>query len=475
VEELLKLEALARTLEPDASERGRLIEAAIGYAEDFLVRLPELPGYVEDDDRALEALPVPIVREEPDGLTATLETLWEGVDRIGVNEMAGHFFGFIPGPSLYASAVADYLATVTNRYAGVYFGSPGAVRLQRRLLEWLGAHSGYPADAGGDFTSGGSTANLIAIVTARDAATTDPAEYSRLTVYVTEHTHHSIHKALRIAGLGRAPVRTVPVDERFRMDTDSLERQVAADDAAGLRPWLVIGSAGTTDTGSIDPLADIAEIAERHDLWFHVDGAYGGAFVLCEEGRRRLAGIERSHSLVMDPHKGMFVPHGTGVVLVKDRSAMARSHGYRGAYMQDADHDEPSPADLSPELSRPNRVLRVWLPLRLHGVAPFRAALEEKLTLARLLHQKLTEIPDVEVGPEPDLSVVTFWCSDDEATRRLHHMLTADGRAFLSSTSIAGRYTLRIAVLNARTHLEHIERALDAIRELTPLALRNQG
>lgn len=242
-----------------------------------------------------------------------------------------------------------------------------------------------------------------------------------------------------------------------------------------MRPWLLVASAGTTDTGAVDPLPRLAEIAEASDIWFHVDAAYGGAFALCETGRERLAGIERSDSMVMDPHKGLFVPFGTGVVLVKDRGAMVRAHGGQAAYLQDAldGDDEVSPADVSPELSRPNRVLRVWLPLRLHGAAAFRAALEEKLALATYAHRLLAGLPDVEVGPEPDLSVVTFRCrgrdgDDSAAGERLHRALRADGRAFLSSTTVDGAFTLRMAILNPRTHREHVDRAIEAIAELAP-------
>ncbi len=181
--------------------------------------------------------------------------------------------------------------------------------------------------------------------------------------------------------------------------------------------------------------------------------------------------------MVMDPHKGLFVPFGTGVVLVKDREAMIRSHVYDAGYLQDAEIDGAlvSPADVSPELTRPNRVLRVWLPLRLHGVAPFRAALEEKLILAGRLHRGLGDIPGIEPGPEPDLSVVTFRCRGrdgdaDAATGRLHRAVLADGRIFLSSTMLDGTYTLRMAVLNIRTHREHIDRALSVIRDLAPAA-----
>ncbi len=470
---LEQLEAIARTLEPEAGERAELRDAAATYTERFLAALPGLPGYVPDDDPAAAALPDPVVTDAPQPIESILTALWEGVDRVGVNEMAGHFFGFIPGPNLYASAVADYLAAVTNRYTGIAFGAPGAIRLQQRLLEWLGGHVGYPPGSGADLTSGGSVGNLVAIVTARDAAGLGPADFPRMVVYLTEQAHHSVDKALRIAGVGTAIQRRIPVDGRYRMDATALADQIRSDRSQGLHPWLVVAAAGTTDTGAVDPLPRIADICSSEDLWFHVDAAYGGGFALCEPGRARLAGIERSDSMVMDPHKALFVPFGTGVVLVKDREAMMRSHAYDAAYLQGTDTDLPSPADLSPELTRPNRVLRVWLPFRLHGAAAFRAALEEKLLLAQLLHSELGTIPGIEPGPEPDLSVVTFRCrgadgDTEDATRRLHQALLDDGRIFLSFTVIGGAYTLRMAVLNLRTHREHIERAIKAIGGITP-------
>lgn len=475
MDRLDELERIARGLEPGTADRDRLRAAATEYAERFLDALPELPGYVEDDDRAVTALPTPVVTDGPEDPSVILSTLWEAVDRVGVNESAGHFFGFIPGASLHSSAVADYLAAVTNRYAGVAFGAPGAVRLQQRLLEWLAGVFGYPADAGGDLTSGGSIANLIAIVTARDAIGARPAELESLVVYLTEQAHHSIDKALRIAGVGSAVQRRIPLDGRFRMRVDALVDQIGQDRAAGLRPWLVVAAAGTTDAGAVDPLAEIGPVAAENGVWFHVDAAYGGGFALCRPGQDRLRGIEGSDSMVMDPHKALFIPFGTGIVLVKDRDAMIRAHAYDATYMQDAlSGGAISPADVSPELTRPNRVLRVWLPLRLHGLAPFRAALEEKLLLARELHRGLGGISQVEVGPEPDLSVVVFRCrgrdgDHDGATRRLHEALLADGRMYLSSTVLNGDYTLRMAVVNARTHREHVDRALAAIGELAEL------
>ena len=222
--------------------------------------------------------------------------------------------------------------------------------------------------------------------------------------------HHCLDKAIRIAGLSECILRHLPLDPGYRIIPDKLGELVAADKNAGLNPFLVIGSAGTTDVGAIDPLDAIADICEQQGPWFHIDGAYGAFFMLVAEEREKLKGIERSDSLVVDPHKGLFLPYGTGAILVKDGAKLAESHHYQANYMQDASpgEDELSPADVSPELTKHFRGMRLWLPLKLHGVAPFRACLEEKLLLSRYFHREVAKIRGIETGPEPDLCITYF-------------------------------------------------------------------
>jgi glutamate/tyrosine decarboxylase-like PLP-dependent enzyme len=299
-------------------------------------------------------------------------------------------------------------------------------------------------------------------------------DFDKAVVYLGAQTHHAIDKALRIAGLGESVKRFVPLDDRHRMQTEALEDAVEADAKTGLYPWLIAATAGTTDTGAVDPLANIADIAHRHGLWLHVDGAYGAAFALTGHGKQILRGIERSDSMVLDPHKGLFLPFGSGIVLVRDGRHLLHAHHYDASYLQDKDvlasGDETSPADLSPELTRPSRALRLWLPLKLAGIAPFRAALEEKLLLARYFHEKMLHEDRFEVGPPPDLSIVTFRylprsANPNAFNRRLIDAVQRDGRIFISSTNIDGRFTLRLAVLSLRTHLETVDLAIHILRE----------
>ena len=473
IEAIRRLEQKARALEPDASERQRLFEGVAGYAEEFLQALGELPAFADTEDKGIGLYDSPI-RDEPRPLPDLLAHLKRDVDRPGLNPASPRHFGYIPGGGIYTSALADYLAAVTNRYAGVFYPGPGAVRMENMLIDWLRALVGYPADtAAGNLTSGGSIGNLMGIVAARDAFQLKGRDFERTVVYTSAQAHHSLGKALRIAGLGECIERHVPLDDGHRMRADAFETMVREDRAAGRVPFLVTPSAGTTDTGVVDPIEDIATVCEQNELWLHVDAAYGGFFILCEEGRKIVRGLERSHSIIMDPHKTMFIPYGLGIVLIRDRASLLASHHYQPNYLQDTwrAQDELSPADLSPELSKHFRGLRLWLPLMLHGLAPFRAALEEKLLLARYFHEKLSELPRFEVGPFPDLSVVTFRYlpesgDTDAFNEKLIRAIHIDGRIFISSTVLDGRFTLRFAAAASRSHLDDVDLCLEILQEL---------
>ncbi|NIN73426.1 MAG: amino acid decarboxylase [Gemmatimonadetes bacterium] len=472
IERIKKLESISRRLEPDRGERAPVRDAVVAYGEGFLDRLPELKAYEADKEAATEIRESPIVDEgvPVDKLLALFD---EAVIVPGVNPASGRFLAYIPGGGIYYSSLGDYLAAVTNRYAGVRFAGPGAVEMENMLLDWMAGLVGYPEGSGGNLASGGSIANLTGIVTARDAHGLKARDYERVVVYLSGQVHHCIHKALGVAGLGECVQRCVPMDERYRMVPAELEHAIARDRADGLIPWLVIASAGTTDVGAIDPLQEIGRIAKAEGLWYHIDAAYGGFFALVDECRPKLAGMELSDSIVLDPHKGLFLPYGTGALLVKDVEALRRAHHYQAAYMQDILAEESlesnSPAELSPELTKHFRGLRLWLPLKLHGVGPFRACLEEKLLLTRYFYSKVQEL-GFEVGPEPELSVATYrWVPGDgdanEFNQALVDEIHRDGRVFISSTMLEGKFVLRLAVLTFRTHLESVDLLLDVLAE----------
>ena len=470
---LKRLEHESRSLDPGAEARSFLRDKVVDYADGFMEGLHRRPVYVDSDDQRGALYDSPI-SEEPMDPDEVLRLLDRGVNRSGVTIGSAGHMAYIPGSNLHASALADYLGAVFNKYSGLAFASPGMVRMERMLLRWVADLVGYPETASGDLTSGGSIASLVGIVTAREACGLKAKDFDKAVVYLGAQTHHAVDKALRIAGLKESAKRFIPLDDRYRMRPEALEEAIEADAKMGLHPWMIAATAGTTDTGAVDPLADIADIAHRHDLWLHVDGAYGAAFALTEHGGRILRGIERSDSMVMDPHKGLFLPFGSGIALVRDGRHLLHAHHYNASYLQDQDvlasGDEVSPADLSPELTRPSRALRLWLPLKLVGVAPFRAALEEKLLLARYFHEKMLREERFEVGPPPDLSIVTFRYlprtgDPDAFNRKLVDAVQRDGRVFISSTMIDGRFTLRLVILSLRTHLETVDMAMNVLRE----------
>jgi aromatic-L-amino-acid decarboxylase len=435
--------------------------------------LPAQPAHDLDGHVALArslAAPMPERGRPP---SETLALLFDRAVPTSFNTAGPGYLAYVPGGGLLHAAVADFIADAVNRYTGVWLAAPGLVQLETNVLRWLTGMVGYPDGALGILTSGGSMANFSAIVAAR----TDrlPERFLDGTLYVSDQVHHSVQKAARLAGFPADAVRTIPTDARFRLPPDRLEAAVRDDRAAGRLPFLVVGSGGTTNTGAVDDLPALADVAARHRLWLHVDAAYGGFFALTARGRQALAGIERADSITLDPHKGLFLPYGTGALLVRDVATLRRAHATEGAYlpsMQDAD-DFVDYCQLSPELSRPFRGLRLWLPLQLLGVAPFRAALDEKLDLALLAARRLRAMPGIEIVAEPELSTVAFrgiWpgCGTDDTDARNRELLAAVNgrrRVYLTGTTVDGRFVLRVCVVSFRTHEDRLEQGLTDIRD----------
>lgn len=434
----------------------------------FIERLPDRRA--SDTSGATEVIAdLPTApSEEPGDLHALLGLIRRAADPVFESAGPG-YLAYIPGGGLYTAAAADFLACGLNRYTGVPATAPALVALEARLLRWFCDLFALPGTAQGILTSGGSIANLAAVVAGRtDRLGDDPVDG---VVYTSEHAHASVVKSARLAGIPPARIRTLAGTPDWRLDPQALSEAVTRDRAQGLRPFFVVASAGTTNTGTIDPLAATAEVAAGEGLWLHVDAAYGGFFQLTERGRERLAGIERADSVTLDPHKGLFLPYGTGCLLVRDAGALHRAHAGEAAYLQDLEvsDDLPDFSALSPELTRDFRGLRVWLPLHLHGLAAFRAALDEKLNLAWQVYDTLAADPRFEVPHPPDLSVVAFRLAggDDAANRALLGRINASQRVVLSSTLVDGRFTLRVAVLAHRTHRDRIDELLSIIDAAT--------
>lgn len=466
---LEELEKQASLIEPDSDERATFRGSVVEYAEEFLTNVSTKKAYSVSTKKGSDLINSPI-SEDGIGIDEAIALIKENVDTPGLNPASGGHLAYIPGGGIYTAALGDYLADVFNRYAGVFYASPGAVRMENILIRWMCDLVGYGPESHGNLTTSGSLANMIAMVVARDGKDIKSLDIPNSVIYLSKQTHHSVDKGIRVAGLGECIVRYIALDERFKMLPSDLEQQIEADKAAGLNPFLVVASAGTTDVGAIDPLPEIGAIAKQHGLWYHIDAAYGGFFILTDEGKEKLKWIEGADSLVIDPHKGLFLPYGLGVVLLKNVEDLKRSFAFNASYMQDAfaAPDELSPAELSPELTKHFRGLRLWLPLKLHGVAPFRACLEEKLLLAKYFHTEVQEL-GFESRLEPELSVVVHRYvpksgDANEFNKRLLTAVVEDGRVFISSTMLEGNYTLRFACLAFRTHLATVDSLLEILK-----------
>ena len=440
---------------------------ALDFVVDFISSLPDAP-HVD-----LDGLDEALARIRSD-LPETGTDFEELIDQVGLgarkafNPAGPGYLAFIPGGGLYAAAVADFVSLSVNRFVNLWNPAPVFAAMEADVIRWLGAMFGYPELARGILTSGGSMSNLSAIVTAR--ATKLGEEFLDGCIYVTEQTHASVAKAASIAGFPLRALRKVPVTPDLRMDIEILQRSVKEDRDSERKPFLVVASAGTTNTGAVDPLAAIADFCESEDLWLHADAAYGGFFALTERGRARLAGIERADSITLDPHKTLFLPYGTGVLLVRDGEKLRQAHRAKGDYLQDLapEGDIPNFTDYSPELSRDFRGLRVWLPLKLHGIEAFRAALDEKLNLTRVLYEALHNEPGFDVPWEPELTVVPFRYipkigDADAFNQRVLERINASKRIFLSSTRLNGDFWLRACIVSHRTHRDRIDEAIEII------------
>ena len=345
--------------------------------------------------------------------------------------------------------------------------APALVAIERMAIDWLREFVGYPEGAEGLLTTGGTLSTLVALVTARTVRLGE--DMVGATYYTSEQAHSCIAKSARLAGLPTAGLRLISTDERLRMDPAALAKQIAADRAAGLRPFLVAATAGTTNTGAVDPVPAIADICESEGLWLHVDGAYGGFFRGVPGGHELLPGLERADSLVLDPHKSLFLPYGTGCLLVREPGQLQQAHGSAADYLQDLTATAHNFAEMSPELTREARGLRVWAAVDFYGAEALRDALREKLELAQWLHDELSTTEGIEMGDRPQLSVVSFRFrsadgDSDALNEALLHKINARRRIFLSSTRINGLFTLRVCLLHFRTNGDEVKAALEEIQ-----------
>ena len=455
-------------LDPAPEQMQEMGEAALAYMIEFLRQQPDLPAGGESG--GLEAARA--LRESPPEVGGEFKPLMETVELAAARSYGTTgpgYLAFIPGGGLFTASLGDLLATGINRFVNLWSTAPIVAQIEYNVVRWLCDLFGYPEASRGILTSGGSMANFSGIVAARKANLSE--DFLDGALYVSDQVHASVTKAAALAGFPERSVRIVPTTPELRMDVDRLRDMVGTDRRAGLRPFLVVASAGTTNTGAVDPLDEVADSCEREGLWHHVDGAYGAFFYLCDDLRGVLRGLSRADSLTLDPHKGMFLPYGTGALLVRDGAALRAAHEAAAAYLPAApDSDEfYDAAQYGPDLSRSFPGLRVWLSVKLFGSAAFRAAIAEKRQLALDAWRRVRALPGIAIDAEPELSLFAFhltWpgatrAEEDAATKMLLEKTTARGRVMITGCTTKGRVLARVCVLSFRTH----QRQIDALVE----------
>lgn len=381
------------------------------------------------------------------------------------------YLAFIPAGGIYPAALADFISDGVNRYTGVCMAAPALVQLEANVLDWFRDWMQFPETTRGLLTTGGSMANFNAIVCARERLLGPQLRDGVL--YTSTQTHHSVAKSAKLAGILPDRVREIGVDSMYRVRLDELGAAIAEDRRQGLRPFMVVSNAGTTNTGAVDPLPQIADLCEDEAMWHHVDGAYGAFFHVVEELRPLLSGLPRADSLTLDPHKGLFLPYGTGALLVRDGSALRAANQAHAGYLPPLVADEfYDPSQFGPDLSRGFPGLRVWLSLKLYGARRMRAAIAEKRDLALDAARRIARIPGIVIDAEPELSLFAFHLSlagapieeENSATRELVEKVNQRQHVMLTGCTVDdGRFLARVCVLSFRTRQEQIDRCVEDV------------
>jgi len=452
-------------LEPNADEMRHIVDEAMRRIVDHIQSLPEQPAQnVEAATEQARTLVEPLP-ERGEAYESLIAKLFDDYIPRSFNAASPGYLAYIPGGGVFHAAVADLIADSVNRYVGVCAAAPLLAQLEANVVRWFCQIIGLPRSSGGVLTSGGSLANFTAIATARDELARD--DFGKCALYCSDQVHHAFQKAAHLAGFPYANIREVATDTQFRIRIDALDEQIARDRADGWRPLLVAGSAGTTNTGAVDDLRELSRVAKSNGMWFHIDGAYGAFFNLTSRGHEALRGIELADSIILDPHKTLFLPFGTGAVLVRDAQALRRAHSLHADYLpaMQTEDELVDFCEISPELSRDFRGLRVWLPVKTFGIAVFREQLDEKLDLISFITESIRSIDGIDIVAEPQLTISAFRFRDsDSLTRRLLERINARKRVMLTGAIVRGQFVIRICIVSHRTHRDRVQMAIDDIR-----------
>jgi aromatic-L-amino-acid decarboxylase len=474
-------------LDLDHETMRRLGHAVADTVADHLATLRAQPAYATLGRAEAEGL---IERQAPEHGTdfeTLLATLRENVFPHAAREPHPGFMAYVPSCPTFPAVLGDWLATGFNFYAGVWPVAAGPNELELVVLDWFRQWLAMPDGTNGLLTTGGSAANLTAMIAARHHVTQgDALRVAKLAVYASDQTHSSVTRAAWLAGVPREHVRSLATGDDFALRIDELRTAIARDRAAGLMPLMVVANAGTTNTGSVDPLHEIAALCEREHVWMHVDAAYGGFAILTETGRRSLTGIERADSVTLDPHKWLFVPFECGCLLLREPHRLKAAFQIFPEYLADVQsgHEAVNFADYGEQLTRYARALKIWMSVRYFGTDAIRDAIDRGMMLAHRLEQRVRETPSLEIVSPARFGIVCFrvrpqgvseGAALDSLNERVLARVVSAGRYFISSTRLRGAFSLRACILGFRTAEEDIDGLVrsvaDAARDVRP-ALR---
>nr|WP_295685037.1 aspartate aminotransferase family protein [uncultured Lachnoclostridium sp.] len=397
------------------------------------------------------------IPEKGRSIDSVVNEMIEDIYQYGYHTNHPRFLGFIPGPASTISWLGDIMTSAYNLHAGSFMNCPSASIIEQELIHWFCGQAGYPKEAGGLFVSGGSMANMTALCAARDKLLTENQQHLGV-AYVSDQTHSSVAKGLRIIGISNSRIRKIPTDVNFRMDIKQLECAIQSDIADGLIPFAVIASVGTTNTGSIDPLEEISLLCKQYKLWMHVDGAFGASVLLSKKYKHLLKGIEQSDSISWDAHKWLFQTYGCGMILVKDKDNLVNSYHTNPEYLKDLETEDDctNAYDIGMELTRPARGLKLWLTLQVVGSGRLGEAIEHGFLLAEWAEDELKKNREVEIVSPAQLAIINFRYAPqtfteeqkDALNQKISKKMLEDGYAGVFTTELNGKKVLRICAIH---------------------------
>ncbi len=462
----------------------QLEEAVMDFVHDFCAKKHQIhtqPVIQEADEVQLQKIREIEIPQKGRPVEEVVHEMEQEIFRYCGDNNHPRFFGFVPGPASCVSWLGDIMTSAYNIHAGGNKLAPTVNCVEQQVIRWMADHAGFGKNAGGIFVSGGSMANITALTAARDKKLTEDTLHLGV-AYVSDQTHSSVAKGLRVIGIADSRIRKIPTDEKFRMKTKELEEAIQLDLKNGFIPFVVIGTVGTTNTGAVDPLEELSAICKKYNLWFHVDGAIGGSVLLSENHRNLLNGVQEADSLSWDAHKWLFQTYGCAVVLVDNVKDLYHSFHVSPEYLQDLENDgeDLNMYDIGIELTRPARGLKLWLTLQILGTDLMGSAIDRGFELAKWMEEAVNKLQDWEVVSQAQMAMLNFRYSPKNLTEeqkdRINEHISArlndSGYAAIFTTKLNHKTVLRFCGIHPETTKEDI---LTTLNMLNKYAIEEQG